>query len=67
VISGFARPGSTVIVSRTDPFTDAVRLSGGYGGEMDFLLGSVYRKTRGEIHVVFEEEFDIQDGKWRLV
>jgi len=59
--------GSSVILSRTDPLVDRVRVNGTLGPEGRPLRGQVYSATRSYVRVEFDDEVHmIAEGTWRL-
>lgn len=60
------RIGSSVVLSRTDPMVDRVRVNGTLGAEGRPLRGQVYSATRLYVRVEFSEEVHkISEGLWR--
>lgn len=61
--------GSSVILSRTDPTKDCVRVNGTLGtikAEGRPLRGQVYSATRSYVRVEFADEVPkIAEGEWR--
>jgi hypothetical protein len=61
-------PGTNVIISRTDPKLDAVRIENSKDQMDEPLIGSVYSFTKGILRVVWPDEVeDLDKGDWRYV